>query len=73
MSDGGAFPAVASAPGVQAIDLDLQNLVKAVNRLAELLKPTPQVVTGSRASGAALQSLLTALAASGLIVDNTTA
>lgn len=31
----------------------------------------PPVVTGSRAGGQALQSLITALAESGLIVDNT--
>ncbi|HEX5273174.1 MAG TPA: hypothetical protein VFW33_21910, partial [Gemmataceae bacterium] len=39
--------------------------------LTAKLPPTP--VTGSRASGAALASLLAALAARGLIVDNTTA
>lgn len=33
----------------------------------------PVTVTGSRASGAALVSLLTALASLGLIIDNTTA
>ena len=59
---------------VQALDTDLQNLVKAVNRVAQLLTPAPaSVITGSRASGAALTSLLAALVARGLIIDDTTA
>jgi hypothetical protein len=65
---------------LQQIDTDLQQMTRAMNRLAEsvgqivtLLTPaTPQIVTGSRASGAALESLLTALANAGIIVDSTT-
>ena len=63
----------------QQIDTDLQQLNRGINRLAEsvgeivtLLTPTPQIVTGSRASGAALESLLAALANAGVIVDSTT-
>ena len=62
------------ATGVQTIDTDLQNIVRAVNRIAQILQPTgaPQNVTGSRASGAALANLLTALANLGFITNNTT-
>lgn len=38
-----------------------------------VLSAIPAVVTGSRASGAALTSLLSALAAKGIITNNTTA
>ena len=44
------------------------SLVDAVNGLVSATS-----VTGSRASGAALQNLLTVLAAKGIITDNTTA
>ncbi len=69
-----------SGPSLQQIDSDLQLLTRAMNRLAEsvaqivtlLTPPTAQIVTGSRASGAALESLLAALVNAGIIVDNTT-
>ena len=71
-------PGITSQQGIlggspfQQLDTDIQLLTKAVNRIADILKPTPQVVTGSRAGNAALASLLAALAANGFIVDNTT-
>ena len=40
--------------------------------LTNKLNPAPLPVTGSRASGAALQSLLAQLTAAGIIKDNTT-
>lgn len=63
---------------LQQIDTDIQSLTKAVNRIAEILtqenaSQTPLVVTGSRGGNAALASLLTVLANSGVIVDQTTA
>jgi hypothetical protein len=57
---------------LQQIDTDIQRLIVSVNNIATLLSPTPQVVTGSRTGGAALTSLLAALAAAGLIVNDTT-
>ncbi len=65
-------PAGPAGTNLQQVDTDLQAINRTLNRIAQALIPTPQVVTGSRGSGAALQSLLTALAASGFIVDNTT-
>lgn len=69
----------ASQPGIlagsqyQQLDLDIQALTRAVNRIAQILTPpAPQIVSGSRASGAALVSLLGALAAAGIIVDHST-
>lgn len=60
----------------QQIETDIQQLVKAVNRVAEILQALPvtppPTVTGSRGGNAALGNLLTALAASGLIVNGTT-
>ncbi len=64
------------AEGLQQIDTDIQTLVRAVNRIAEtltqLIPGTPPSVTGSRGGNVALASLLTALAAENLIIDNTT-
>lgn len=48
------------------------NSVVMTNSIKELVTPGPQTVTGSRASGAALVSLLSALATLGLITDSTT-
>ena len=82
MSDTGGFQAPqfgANGASLQAIDTDLQQIARAVLQAAQAvlqvaqnLKPTPQVVTGSRGGNAALASLLTGLAASGFIVDHTT-
>lgn len=61
------------------LDTDVQQVVKAINRVADLLPtlfivtPTPPPsVSGSRGGNAALASLLTALAGLGVITDNTT-
>lgn len=71
MSDRGG--GLAGSP-YQQLDLDIQNLIKAVNGIATLMtKPAAQSVTGSKTSGAALVSLLKALAAAGIIIDNTVA
>lgn len=72
MSDRGGL---LSGTGLQQIDTDIQALTKAVNRIAtalEALVPPVFTVTGSRASGAALESLLADLVATGRAVDNTT-
>ena len=57
---------------LQQLDTDIQALTQAVNRIVNILKPAAQVVTGSRGGNTALASLLTALAAAGFIIDNTT-
>lgn len=59
---------------LQALDTDIQKLIQAVNRIAEILSAagTPPTVTGSRGGNVALANLLTVLAAAGVIVDGTT-
>lgn len=79
MSDAfGGPPAAPFGPSgspFQQLDTDIQQLTRAVLQVVAAingLKANPQAVTGSRAGNAALASLLTALAAQGIIVDNTT-
>ena len=61
-----------AVPQVQAPGAD-RELVQAVQRLQATRAAAAVPVTGSRASGAALESLLAALAAAGVITDDTEA
>lgn len=60
---------LAAATGIIEQIQDLQVVVAMNNSQREIIKGT---ATGSRAANAALASLLTALARSGLVIDNTT-